>query len=234
MILLPRKLYKTETEIMNGDVRGFTRNNHTKSCRLLVPRIHKLGWQETHTFQKIFLKNSAGSFIIIGDSITTGLRRYQYIWRNCFKDALNLGINGDRVENVLWRSRNIYLPHKILFVIINCGTNNADQSQPEDIAVGVMKVAETFMKNHPKITTIITGMLPRDKTYSFQRAKIYETNKILKVKCKNLPQTYFMDQDDNWLKSDLILDENVYYKDFLHLAETSNEKFSKTICLFLK
>ena len=50
----------------------------------------------------------------------------------------------------------------------------------------------------------------------------------------NLPQTYFMDQDDNWVKSDLTLDENLCCKDFLHLAESDNEKFSKTICLFLK
>ena len=90
------------------------------------------------------------------------------------------------------------------------------------------------MKNHPKITTIITGMSSRDKTHSFWRAKVDKTDKILKAKCKNLPQTYFMDQDDDWVKSDLILDENLYYKDVLHLAETSNEKLSKTIYSFLK
>ena len=90
------------------------------------------------------------------------------------------------------------------------------------------------MKNHPKITTIITGMSSRDKTHSFWWAKVDETDKILKAKCKNLPQTYFMDQDDDWVKSDLILDENLYYKDVLHLAETSNEKLSKTIYSFLK
>ena len=219
---------------MTRDARSFTRKNHTKSCRLPVPRIHKLGWQETQTSQKKLLKNSATPIIIIGDSIAIGLRRYRDIQSNYFKDALNLGIGGDRVENVLWRARDISLPHTTLFVIIHCGTNNVDQSQPEDIAVGVMKIAETFMKNHPKITTIITGMLPRDKTYSFRRAKIDETKKILKAKCKNLSQTYFMDQDDDWVKGDLILDENLYYKDFLHLARTGNEKFSKTIWFFLK
>ena len=72
-----------------------------------------------------------------------------------------------------------------------------------------MKIAEKFMKSHPKITAIITGVLPRDKAYFFWRAKIVETNKILKSKCKNLPQTYFMDQDDDWVKSDLTLDENL-------------------------
>ena len=69
--------------------------------------------------------------------------------------------------------------------IIHCGPNNLDRSQPEDIAVGVMKIPAIFMKNHPKITTIITGMIPRNKTHSFRQAKIDKTNGILKVKCKN-------------------------------------------------
>ena len=34
------------------------------------------------------------------------------------------------------------------------------------------------------------------------------------------------------LKSDLTLDENLYYKGFLHLARSGNEEFSKTICYF--
>ena len=58
-------------------------------------------------------------------------------------------------------------------------------SQPEDIAVGVMKIVAIFMKNHPEITTIITGMIPRNKTHSFRQAKIDKTNRILKAKCKN-------------------------------------------------
>ena len=97
-----------------------------------------------------------------------------------------------------------------------------------------MKIAETFMKYEPKITTIITGMLTRDKTYSFRQTKINETNNILKAKCMNLPHTYFMDHDDDWVKSGLTLDESLNYKVFLHLPETGNEKFSQTICLFLK
>ena len=75
MILLPRKLYKTQTEIMTGDARSFTRNNHTKGCRLLVPRIHKLGRQETHTLQKKLLKNSAAPIIIIVNLIAAVLGR---------------------------------------------------------------------------------------------------------------------------------------------------------------
>ena len=137
------------------------------------------------------MKNSATPFVIIGDLIATGLRRYRNIWRNYFKDALNLGISGVHVEKVLWRARDISVQHTTSLLIIHCGTNNVDQNQPEDIAVGIMKIAKTFTSKHQKINTIINGMLPRDKMYSFRQVKIDKTNKILKVKCKNLLQTYF-------------------------------------------
>ena len=64
------KLYKTQTKVMTRDARSFrvvTGSNHTKSCRLLVPHFHKLGWQEIHTFHKKLLKNSAAPIIIIAD-----------------------------------------------------------------------------------------------------------------------------------------------------------------------
>ena len=155
VILLPRKLYKTQTEIMTIDARRFTKSNHTKSCRFPVPRFQdgRKHIRSTKNFWKTLPHQS-------------GLKRCGHIWKNYFKDVLNLGVSGDRVENVLWRPRNISLQQTTLFVIIHSGTNNVDQSQPEYIAVGVMKIVETFMKNQPKITTIITGMLPRNKTYS--------------------------------------------------------------------
>ena len=43
-----------------------------------------------------------------------------------------------------------------------------------------------------------------------------------------------MDEDDNWVKSGMVLNKNFYYKDFLYLVEIGNEKFSKSICLSSK
>ena len=111
VILLLGKLSNTQTEIMTRDAQSFNRSNEIKSFRLPVPRFHKLGWQETHTFHKKLLKNSAAPIIITGDPIATGLKRYQHIWKNYFKDALNLGISGDRVENVSQKARDISLCH---------------------------------------------------------------------------------------------------------------------------
>ena len=54
-----------------------------------------------------------------------------------------------------------------------------------------MKIVKTFDKKNPKINTIITAMLLGENTYSFWQT-IDETNKTLKMECKNLPQIYFM------------------------------------------
>ena len=68
--------------------------------------------------------------------------------------------------------------------------------------------------------------------HSFRRTKIDATNQILKAECNNLPQTYFMDQEDDWVKSNMVSNESFFYKDFFHLVETGNENFSKSIFLF--
>ena len=49
------------------------------------------------------------STLLIDDSIIAGLSRYSNIWKRYFKSlsAINCGIGGDRVENILWRCQNL-------------------------------------------------------------------------------------------------------------------------------
>ena len=72
----------------------------------------KIGWIETHYHQKELLKKSYASVVVTGDSIVAGLRRYPAIWRNFILQykTVNLGTIGDRIENVLWRIKDILLP----------------------------------------------------------------------------------------------------------------------------
>ena len=65
----------------------------------------KIGWIETHYHQKELLRKSSASVVVIGDSIVAGFRRYPTVWRNFILQykTVNLGIGGDRIENVLWR-----------------------------------------------------------------------------------------------------------------------------------
>ena len=60
--------------------------------------------------------------------------------------AINLGIGGDRTQNVLWRVENLYLPSTVEFLVIHCGTNNLCDSQPSHIADGVLAVGAMAKK----------------------------------------------------------------------------------------
>ena len=60
-----------------------------------------------------------------------------------------------------------------------------------------MKIVKTFDKKNPKINTIITAMLLGENTYSFWQT-IDETNKTLKMECKNLPQICFTKYISKW------------------------------------
>ena len=75
----------------------------------------KIGWIETHYHQKELLRKSYASVVVIGDSIVAGLRRYPTVWRNFILQykTVNLGIGGDRIENVLWRINDKVLPKSI-------------------------------------------------------------------------------------------------------------------------
>ena len=82
--------------------------------------------------------------MVTGDSIVAGLRRYPAIWRNFILQykTVNLGTIGDRIENVLWRIKDILLPKSIRSVVIHCGTNNIaiGRRSPRKIAKGNQQI----------------------------------------------------------------------------------------------
>ena len=74
-------------------------------------------------------------------------------------------------------------------VVILCGTNNLFQDSPEDIAGGIVEIAQTFQSSYSSINIAIGGILPRDASWSINRVLIKEVNQILKAKCS---QSFFI------------------------------------------
>ena len=70
------------------------------------------------------------STLLIGDSTIAGLSRYFNIWKRYFKPlyAINCGIGGDSVENILWRCKNLPSCPNFQNAVIMCGTNNIQHS----------------------------------------------------------------------------------------------------------
>ena len=134
------------------------------------------------------MRKSNAPVVVISDSIEAGLRRYTTVWRNFILQykTINLGIGGDRIENVLLRINNIGLRKSVRSVIILCGTNSIDTSSTDEISVGVVTIARCRSMSHryPNIEIIVSGLLPRDIHWSTRRVKINETNDYLRDYCK--------------------------------------------------
>ena len=124
--------------------------------------------KKPHYHQKELLRESNTPVVVISDSIEAGLRRYTTVCRNFILQykTINLGIGGDRIENVLWRINDIGLRKSVRSVVILCSTNNIDTSSTDEISVGVVTIARCRSMSHryPNIEIIVSGLLPREFT----------------------------------------------------------------------
>ena len=157
--------------------------------------------------------------IIIGDSIAAGLTRYGNVWKNIFGiEFTNLGIRWDRVENVLWRVRDIAFLPRLKNVVILCGTNNINKDPPYDIVQGLIAIGSSFKNrcNNPNI--FICGLLPRDEYVSINRVIIDEINDLLSFKC-SVNNFHFIDQSKGWTLDNSTLDFSLFYSDGLNLVQ---------------
>ena len=85
---------------------------HHASIMASIPseRFYINNWLKIHQNHCFQVKQEDFNSIIIGDSIVAGLTRYTNVQNNVFGNRfINLGISGDRVENVLWRARDMSL-----------------------------------------------------------------------------------------------------------------------------
>ncbi|MCX6871622.1 MAG: GDSL-type esterase/lipase family protein [Verrucomicrobia bacterium] len=116
---------------------------------------------------------------LIGDSITHTVGdmndgKYapnQAVWKRHFEPrrAINLGMNGQRTEEILWNLQNGQLeftqsPQVAMLLI---GTNNADDRNfarthsPEEIFAGTRAIVELIRQRHPSTKILVLRVFPR-------------------------------------------------------------------------
>ena len=169
---------------------------------------------------------------MIGDSIAKGLRRYMDVWNRYFgKHTVNLGIGGDKIEDVIWRIDNLDPSREVRYVVLIRGTSNIYENLPADI-VKVIKYAIQLVKcKFFNCKVIVSRILRRDFSPGIRRNKIRLVNiqiKHTEEEMSNKNITY-IDPEHTWTTSAGTLNMNLYYKDSLHLIKKENEKLAKAI-----
>jgi lysophospholipase L1-like esterase len=77
--------------------------------------------------------------------------------------ALNLGINGDQVQNVLWRVRNGQMAGQSpKLIVLMIGLNNAGQ-ESKDVAAGIKLILNEYETRCPDSHVLLMGLLSCDR-----------------------------------------------------------------------
>lgn len=108
----------------------------------------------------------AVELLFVGDSITedwafTG----RELWDAHFAHrAVNLGVAGDRTQNILWRLQEGQLAcPEARWAVVLAGTNNlSDRDSDADVAEGVAALVHHVLDHCPTIRVLVLGIFPRE------------------------------------------------------------------------
>ena len=124
-------------------------------------------WFEAHESINARVRDGKVDLIFIGDSITNGWAgEGKEVWEQYYakRNAANLGISCDRIQNVLWRLDNGNIDGispKLAVVMV--GSNNSSRSELEEIPKGIEAVVERLRTKLPKTKVLLLGIFPRGK-----------------------------------------------------------------------
>jgi lysophospholipase L1-like esterase len=153
-----------------------------------------------------------------GDSImnrweTTG----QALWKERYAAmTADFGIEGDHVENVLWRLAHGQVDGvdpKVVMLMI--GTNNSGQNSADEIAEGIKKLVADYEKRCPHAHIILMGIFPRgEKSADRGRRKVAAVNDQIKGLADG-QRVSFIDISDQMIEPDGTVSRDMM-PDFVH------------------
>lgn len=192
-------------------------------------------WLPRHE-EKLAEKNAMErvDLVFLGDSITQAWEKEgEDVWQAFYqpRHALNLGFNGDKTENVLWRLAHGEIDNiqpKLLVLLI--GTNNAGHrmDKAEDTALGIQTILSVLAEKLPQTKILLLAIFPRSaKPMQKLRVLNEEVNQIISqfaddknVFFRNI-NSVFLD-DEGRITSDVM-------NDFLHPNASQYQIFADAI-----
>lgn len=189
-------------------------------------------WTDRHANMNKRVAQGNVDMLLIGDSITHSWEDGgKNVWQEYYapRNAVNLGIGGDRTQHVLWRLANGNIEGispKLAMLMI--GTNNSGVNSPEEIADGVRMIVEKLRTKLPKTKVLILAIFPRGPNIADARRQVnMEANKII-AKLADGRMIQYLDIGDKFLTADGTLSTKVM-PDLLHLTPDSYKTWAEAV-----
>ena len=192
-------------------------------------------WQER---QKTLNKRASeagdkAKVVFIGDSITQGWENEgKEVWAKYYapRNAVNLGIGGDRTQHVLWRLDNGNidgLKPKAAVLMIGTNNSNGEDNSPGQIADGVSAIVRKLREKLPDTKILLLAIFPRSENYSAQRGKLAMINQVLRKQADE-KNVFWVDFGDRFLDNDGSI-PGALMPDYLHLSKKGYEIWAESI-----
>jgi beta-glucosidase len=198
----------------------------------IVPAPRDANWKKRHDSFNERVKQGNVDLIFIGDSITQGWERAgKAAWDEHYakRNAVNLGIGGDRTQHVLWRLENGNIEGiKPKLAVLMIGTNNSGTNTSEQIAAGVKLIVEKLRTKLPETKVLVLAIFPRGADKEDVKRKVNEgANASIKGLADD-KMVFFLDIGPKFLDADSKLSKEVM-PDLLHLNEKSYKTWAESI-----
>lgn len=189
-------------------------------------------WMKRHESFNQRVKQGNVDLIFIGDSITQGWEGSgAKAWKEFYekRNAVNLGISGDRTQHVLWR-----LDHgniegiKPKLAVLMIGTNNSGANSSEQIAEGVKAVVEKLRTKLPETKVLVLGIFPRGANNEDKQRKVNAAANEMISKLADDKQVFYLDIGPKFTDASGNLSKEIM-PDLLHLNEKSYRIWAESI-----
>jgi lysophospholipase L1-like esterase len=166
----------------------------------------------------------------IGDSITArwgsgdSFKKHWGAYR-----AVNMGIGGDRTQNVLWRNENGQLDgYKARVFVVLIGTNNCwgKSTDPADVAAGVKAILAQIQTKQPQAKILLLSILPCGEKPNPGRETRNAVNDLISKFAGGA--VHYMDISGKFLEPDKSISKEVMH-DSLHLAPKGFDIWAEAI-----
>lgn len=227
-------------------------NQHLPHLWPAVPSAGTWGgtsWVDTHAKLVAYVQANQGpcDVLLVGDSITqqwgSPLDKgvLNAAWLKAFPGAktINIGIGGDKTQNVLWR-----LDHggvdglKPRAIVLMIGNNNMFFTPETGVAAaaqGVKACLVNLRRRFPEADVVVAKILPcHAPKVRFYEDILLTNAEIDKLKLDADPKVKLLDLTQDFLNADGTIKTELYTSDNIHLSQAGYEVYAKRLVPLLK
>lgn len=201
-------------------------------------------WLDTHARLVDHVKENSGDvdFLLVGDSITQQWgspldgKPMNAAWVEQFGDAkvVNIGIGGDKSQNVLWR-----LDHggvdglEPKCIVLMIGNNNmffVPETGVDPAANGVKACVDNLRRRFPETPLVVVKILPAHEPGNDFHENIKKTNSALdRLKIENDKKVHVLDLTPDFVDEDGAVKAELFAADKIHLSEAGYSRYARKL-----